>query len=183
MEKKMYWLFSAVIAICILAIILYKRKNSANNFWLNYGQRAKQLEKDFQELSEAAVESLESATTELTTVLENANLAIQELHVEINKAEKLIYEARLARGKELSEQQVNLVDQQLSELQAAVTKAEKFDSILEKEKISENIFQQEPKYEKISNLLNAAVTEQEIAKSLNVGYAEINLVKYLKEKT
>ncbi|WP_019879213.1 hypothetical protein [Succinispira mobilis] len=179
----MYWLFGLILGVCVIIIFVYKRRARNASLLVNYEQRIKQLEINFQEVSQAAVENMEVSTAELTELLDSANLALSELRLEIQKAEKIIYQARIAGenknslGEKLEKQST------LDTLEQTAEPTTAFANILAKENISEDIFQQEPRYQKISNLLATGVSEQEIAQTLGVGYAEINLVKYLKEKT
>lgn len=175
----MYWLFSLVVLVSGVIILFYTRKRK-RNITADYEQRIKQLENSFQELSAQAIESIDEVTTDLAETIERANLTIQELRLEISKAEGLIYQQRLGAQKEVTKA---TVDRQLDELQKVVAQAEDFSSILAKEQISEASVLKQPKYQKISELLDLAVSEREIAQQLNVGYAEIKLVKYLKKKT
>ena len=178
----MYWLFGLILGVCVIIIFVYKRRARNASLLVNYEQRIKQLEINFQEVSQAAVENMEVSTAELTELLDSANLALSELRLEIQKAQKIIYQARIAGenknslGEKLEEQSI------LDTLEQTAEPTTAFANILAKENISEDIFQQEPRYQKISNLLATGVSEQEIAQTLGVGYAEINLVKYLKEK-
>lgn len=175
----MYWLFSLVVLVSSVIILFYTRKRK-KNIPADYEQRIKQLENSFQELSAQAIESIDEATIDLAETIERANLTIQELQLEISKAERVIYQQRLAESKDIAKE---TVDRQIDELQKVVAQAEDFSSILAKEQLSEASVLKQPKYQKISELLDLAVSEREIAQQLNVGYAEIKLVKYLKKKT